>query len=101
MIQVRAEAAAALKAKGNSFFSSKNYQDAIVNYTRAILFKPDPIFFSNRAACYANMGKSEEVIADCNEALKLDSTYIKALNRRAQALEKKGNLGDSLYGERF
>jgi import receptor subunit TOM70 len=62
------------------------------------LFKPDPIFYSNRAACYANLGKSDDVIADCNEALKLDPTYIKALNRRAQALEKKGNLSDSLYG---
>ncbi|KAI9285944.1 hypothetical protein BC943DRAFT_276927 [Umbelopsis sp. AD052] len=93
----RAEAASALKAKGNSFFSSKKYQDAIDFYTQAILFKPDPIFYSNRAACYANLGKSDEVIADCNEALKLDSTYIKALNRRAQALEKKGNLSDSLY----
>lgn len=94
---VRAEAAAALKAKGNSFFSGKKYQDAIVNYTQAILFKPDPIFYSNRAACYANLGKVDEVIADCNEALKLDSTYIKALNRRAQAYEKKGKLSDSLY----
>ncbi|KAI8580286.1 hypothetical protein K450DRAFT_237744 [Umbelopsis ramanniana AG] len=93
----RAEAAGALKAKGNSFFSSKKYQEAIDFYTQAILFKPDPIFYSNRAACYANLGKSDEVIADCNEALKLDSTYIKALNRRAQALEKKGNLSDSLY----
>jgi import receptor subunit TOM70 len=89
-----------LKAKGNSFFSSKKYQDAIVNYTQAILFKPDPIFYSNRAACYANLGKVDEVIADCNEALKLDSTYIKALNRRAQALEKKGKLSDSLYGKK-
>jgi len=95
--EARAEAAASLKAKGNSFFSSKKYQDAIDNYTQAILFKPDPIFYSNRAACYANLGKSDEVIADCNEALKLDPTYIKALNRRAQASEKKGNLSDSLY----
>lgn len=87
-----------MKAKGNSFFSSKKYQEAINFYTQAILFKPDPIFYSNRAACYANLGKSDEVIADCNEALKLDATYIKALNRRAQALEKKGNLSDSLYG---
>jgi len=38
----------------------------------------------------------EEVIADCNEALKLNPNYIKALKRRAQAYEKTKNLEQAL-----
>ncbi|KAF7731599.1 TOM (translocase of outer membrane) complex component [Apophysomyces ossiformis] len=93
----RGDAAQALKTKGNSQFSSRKYAEAVELYTQAIRFKKDPIFFSNRAACFANLGQNERVIEDCNEALKLDPVYVKALNRRAQALEKKGQLSDSLY----
>ncbi|KAI9319969.1 hypothetical protein BX666DRAFT_1917762 [Dichotomocladium elegans] len=93
----RAEAAQALKAKGNSLFTSKNYEEAVRLYTQAIRFKPDAIFFANRAACFANLGKHDNVIEDCNEALKMDSVYVKALNRRALAYEKKGDLVNSLY----
>jgi import receptor subunit TOM70 len=62
------------------------------------LFKADPIFYSNRAACYANLGFNDRVIEDCNEALALDPIYVKALNRRAHALEKKVDLENALYG---
>ncbi|KAG0169063.1 TOM (translocase of outer membrane) complex component [Apophysomyces sp. BC1015] len=93
----RGDAAQTLKTKGNSQFSSRKYEEAVELYTQAIRFKKDPIFFSNRAACFANLGQNEHVIDDCNEALKLDPVYVKALNRRAQALEKKGQLSESLY----
>ncbi|KAI8991269.1 hypothetical protein BDF20DRAFT_904021 [Mycotypha africana] len=93
----RAEAAQSLKAKGNAKFSSKAYEEAAELYTLALKFKADPIFFANRAACYANLGFNDRVIEDCNEALRLDPVYVKALNRRAYALEKKGELEDALY----
>ncbi|KAI9434581.1 hypothetical protein H4582DRAFT_2080590 [Lactarius indigo] len=50
---------------------------------------PKPVFYSNRATCYVSMEPSqhEEVVADCDEVLKLDTRYIKALNRRATVLE--------------
>lgn len=53
------------------------------------------MFYCNRAACYTNQHKYREVIQDTNEALKLDSTYVKALNRRAVAAEKLGGDGGS------
>ncbi|ORZ00497.1 hypothetical protein BCR43DRAFT_452474 [Syncephalastrum racemosum] len=93
----RAEAAQALKAKGNSLFTSKKYEDAIRLYSQAILFKPDAIFYANRAACFANLGKQAEVIENCNAALKLDPVYVKAMNRRAGAHEKLNNFTDALY----
>ena len=80
-------------------FTGKNYEEAVRLYTQAIRFKADSIFFANRAACFANLGKQDNVIEDCNSALKLDPVYVKALNRRALAFEKKGELTNSLYGK--
>ena len=40
---------------------------------------------------YTNLGKHEEVVRDCTEALRLDPSYIKALNRRGSAREALGN----------
>ncbi|KAG0747734.1 hypothetical protein G6F57_004561 [Rhizopus arrhizus] len=93
----RNEAAQQLKAKGNAKFSEKSYEAAAELYTLALRYKADPIFYSNRAACYANLGQNERVVQDCNDALKLDPVYVKALNRRAHAFEKLDNLENALY----
>lgn len=42
------------------------------------------------------MNESRLVIDDCTEALKLDPTYVKALNRRAAANEQLGGT-DALF----
>lgn len=39
-----------------------------------------------------------KVVEDCDAALKLDSTYVKALNRRATALEALEKYKESLRG---
>ncbi|KAI0077999.1 ADP/ATP carrier receptor [Panus rudis PR-1116 ss-1] len=87
----RAKAAASLKAKGNAAYQRRDFQKAAELYTRAIAVSPtpEPVFYSNRAACYVNMSPAdyEKVIADCDQALALDKRYVKALNRRATALE--------------
>ncbi|TFK51523.1 ADP/ATP carrier receptor [Heliocybe sulcata] len=92
--------AASLKAKGNSAYQSRRFSAAADFYTRAIAVspKPEPVFYSNRAACYVNMSppKYEQVVEDCDAALKLDSLYVKALNRRAMALEALDRLEDAL-----
>lgn len=58
------------------------------------------MFYSNRAACYINLTppEYEKVVVDCDEALKLDSTYVKALNRRATALESLDRHEEALRG---
>ncbi|EGN97602.1 hypothetical protein SERLA73DRAFT_92775 [Serpula lacrymans var. lacrymans S7.3] len=96
----RAEAAASLKTKGNNLYKQRKFAEAVELYTRAIQVasKADPVFYSNRAACYVNMSppKHELVVHDCDEALKLDSNYVKALNRRAIALEGLERYEESL-----
>ncbi len=49
---------------------------------------------------YMNMtpAQHEFVVQDCTEAIKLDSKYVKALNRRALALENLGRYQEALIG---
>ncbi|KAH9475329.1 putative mitochondrial import receptor subunit tom70 [Psilocybe cubensis] len=98
--QERSSIATSLKARGNAAYQARNFNDAAEFYTRAIQISPtpEPVFYSNRAACYVNMSppKHELVVEDCDSALKLDPKYIKALNRRAMALEGLGRLEESL-----
>ncbi len=94
--QERKEYAAKLKAAGNTAYGSKDYNKAIELYGKAILCKPDPIFYSNRAACYNALGQWEKVIEDTTAAINLDNEYVKALNRRANAYEHLEKFSEAL-----
>ncbi|KAH0559521.1 hypothetical protein GP486_003968, partial [Trichoglossum hirsutum] len=94
--QERKDYAAKLKAAGNKAYGSKNYNEAIKLYGKAILCKPDPIFYSNRAACYNALAEWQKVVDDTTSALKLDPEYVKALNRRANAYERVEKYSEAL-----
>ncbi|KAJ3329974.1 serine/threonine-protein kinase KIN2 [Blyttiomyces sp. JEL0837] len=94
--EVRAELAKTAKTVGNRLFGEKKYEEAIQYYSKAIELQPDAIYFANRAACFANLSMHERVIEDCTAALELDSRYIKALYRRAQAYTSVNKLDESL-----
>ncbi|KAG0698788.1 mitochondrial outer membrane translocase receptor TOM70 [Suillus ampliporus] len=90
-VEERTKLAGTLKTRGNTLYQNRKFQQAVDMYTRAIQVatKPEPVYYSNRAACYMNMTppKYELVVQDCDEALRADANYVKALNRRANALE--------------
>ncbi|GAA5839095.1 hypothetical protein JCM3766R1_002256 [Sporobolomyces carnicolor] len=92
----RAKAALALKARGNKLYSSKQYEQAVKLYSKAIECEEQAVFYSNRAACYTNLNQLDKVVDDCSDALRLDPSYIKALNRRATAREQIGGV-ENLY----
>ncbi|KAL8940698.1 MAG: hypothetical protein Q9216_002685 [Gyalolechia sp. 2 TL-2023] len=94
--QDRLEYATKLKVAGNKAYGDKSYNDAIDLYGKAILCKPDPIFYSNRAACYNALGNWDKVVEDTTAALALDSEYVKALNRRANAYEHLEKFSEAL-----
>lgn len=94
--QERKDYAAKLKAAGNTAYGSKDYPKAIDLYGKAILCKPDPIFYSNRAACFNALGQWEKVIEDTTAAINLDNEYVKALNRRANAYEHLDKFSEAL-----
>ncbi|OJJ82481.1 putative mitochondrial outer membrane translocase receptor (TOM70) [Aspergillus glaucus CBS 516.65] len=85
-----------LKAAGNKAYGSKDYNRAIELYGKAIICKPDPVYYSNRAACYNVMSEWEKVVEDTSAALQMDSEYVKALNRRAIAYEHLEKYSEAL-----
>ncbi|CCC10807.1 hypothetical protein SMACR_07824 [Sordaria macrospora] len=88
--------AAKLKELGNKAYGSKDFNKAIELYSKAIICKPDPVYFSNRAACHNALAEWEQVVADTTAALKLDPHYVKALNRRANAYDQLSRYSDAL-----
>ncbi|KAF9893914.1 TOM (translocase of outer membrane) complex component [Aspergillus nanangensis] len=94
--ETRKSYAAKLKAAGNKAYGSKDYNSAIELYGKAIICKPDPVFYSNRAACYNVLSDWEKVVEDTTAALAMDSEYVKALNRRAIAYEHLEKFSEAL-----
>lgn len=98
----RAAAAKAFKARGNEAYNVKDFTLAAEYYTKAIEVTPEaePVFYSNRAACYMNVSPPDhlKVVEDCDHALKLDPRYVKAVNRRGNALENLHRYEESLRG---
>ena len=108
-----------MKKKGNDFYQKENFELAAEFYTRAINVSPteEPVYYSNRGACectgneasggvltvnegYTNMKppKFELIIEDCDKAISLNKDYVKAINRRANALEALDRLEEALRG---
>ncbi|KAJ8925967.1 hypothetical protein NQ315_009820 [Exocentrus adspersus] len=81
------------KEKGNKFVKNKQWDEAIKCYSKAIeYYSYDPVFYANRALCYLKKKNYEEAEKDCTLSLKLDSTYVKAYQRRAAAREALNKL---------
>jgi mitochondrial import receptor subunit TOM70 len=92
----REEYAAKLKAAGNKAYGDKAYNKAIDLYSKAILCKPDPVFYSNRAACHSALSEWDQVIEDTTAAITMDPEYVKAINRRATAYEHQKKYSEAL-----
>ncbi|KAK4191463.1 hypothetical protein QBC35DRAFT_537438, partial [Podospora australis] len=92
----RSEYAAKLKEAGNKAYGQKDLEKAIDLYSKAILCKSDPVFFSNRAACYNALNEWEKVVEDTTAAINIQPQYIKALNRRANAYDHLEKYSEAL-----
>ncbi|TYZ61166.1 hypothetical protein PybrP1_012382 [[Pythium] brassicae (nom. inval.)] len=98
------KSASRAKELGNEVFAQGKYLDAIDCYSTALKLCPDDadyaynraVYFSNRAACLIRLGRPEEAIDDCTQAIELSPTYVKALVRRAEAYEKLDRLDEAL-----
>lgn len=76
------------KEEGNEAYKHGKFQKAYDLYTQALSIDPlnkktNAKLYFNRALVLSRLTKTQEAIADCTDALKLDEGYIKALTRRA------------------
>lgn len=92
----RKQWAVKLKEVGNHAYGSKDFNKAIDLYSKAILCKPEAVYYSNRAACYNALADWEKVVEDTTAAINLDPEYVKAMNRRANAYDKLEKYSESL-----
>ncbi|KAJ4454422.1 putative Hsp70-Hsp90 organizing protein 2 [Paratrimastix pyriformis] len=80
--------AQALKQQGNEAFSKGEYDLALKCFTDAIALNPEGVhlFYSNRSATLASMGRFEEALADAKKTVELVPTFAKGFARMATAL---------------
>lgn len=90
------------KEQGNEYFKLKEYDQAIIQYSKAIV-KPNlsilmiqelndsnPAFYLNRAKCFKMKRDFQKQYNDSLLAIELDDTYIKAYMVHGEALVELG-----------
>ncbi|XP_005182802.1 small glutamine-rich tetratricopeptide repeat-containing protein beta [Musca domestica] len=81
----------AIKNEGNRLMKDGKYNEALLQYNRAITYDPkNPIFYCNRAAAYIRLGDNEKAITDCKSALVYNPNYGKAYGRLGIAYSNLG-----------
>ncbi|KAL0227872.1 hypothetical protein RCL1_004015 [Eukaryota sp. TZLM3-RCL] len=79
------ERSAELKLEANELYKENKVVEAIPKYNEAIKHNnEDHTLYSNRAACYIKLMEFDLALKDCNKAIELSPTFIRAYLRRAQ-----------------
>ena len=102
------------KQLGNEYFKSRELSQASDAYSKAIYeyealgkeeSQLDPMTLETVAACYANRAQCNLVLfpdnlnqikKDCDHAIELKPSYVKALFRRAKVLQALGNMMEAM-----
>ncbi|XP_062317913.1 protein unc-45 homolog A [Osmerus eperlanus] len=87
---------ASLKEEGNALFKAGDMQGALCCYSKALKLSDsqteNAVLHRNRSACYLKLEDYTKAEVDASKALNADPSDVKALFRRAQALQKLGRL---------
>ncbi|KAK4668820.1 uncharacterized protein QC764_710820 [Podospora pseudoanserina] len=80
-----------MKEEGNSEYKAGRWQSAFDLYTKALEVDPankgtNSKLYQNRALCRIKLKQYDEAIADCEKAVSLDPSYLKARKTKANAL---------------
>ncbi|XP_075230668.1 spag1 axonemal dynein assembly factor isoform X2 [Lycorma delicatula] len=84
------------KDRGNEYYKTCNYDDAIDYYTASIAIYPNPAAYNNRAASYLKQGKYDQALSDVNKCLELEPENAKGLYRRGLCLQHKNRFDEAL-----
>ncbi len=86
-----------MKKKGNELYADGEYEQAIACYSECARMNPkSAVAFANRGMAYLKLHRYEQAETDCTLALRLDASFIKALNRRVVARKNQGKLEAAL-----
>lgn len=87
------------RERGNLLYKEGKFEEAIAVYSEGLAsseaVEKASLFF-NRAMAHFAIGKFENSIMDCTEALNLNPSYSKALYRRILALEQVGKFSEAI-----
>ncbi|KAI1467269.1 uncharacterized protein F4812DRAFT_451550 [Daldinia caldariorum] len=80
-----------MKEEGNAEYKAGRWQAAFDKYSAALEIDPsnrgiNSKLYQNRALCQIKLKQFNEAIADCDKAIQLDPSYIKARKTKANAL---------------
>ncbi|KAK6287171.1 hypothetical protein POUND7_013350 [Theobroma cacao] len=85
------------RTRGNDFFNAGRFAEACLAYGEGLSYdSSNSILYCNRAVCWSKLGLWEKSVEDCNQALKIQPNYIKALLRRAASNGKLGRWADAV-----
>ena len=85
------------KEQGNNAFNLKDFDRAIICYTKGLELDPKhSILLSNRAAALIEKHKYDEAIEDSQKSIEINPNYLKAYHRKATALLELGKHQESL-----
>ena len=85
------------KLKANELVKDGKYEDAVKEYNKAIsLDNANPVYYSNRSAAWAQLGKFQNALNDANKCLEVsEGKFVKGYNRKGFALYKLGKVKDA------
>jgi protein O-mannosyl-transferase len=82
--------------RGNAYQRKGNFDQAIVDYSKAIEVNPSYAEgYYNRGLAYQNKGDINQAISDYNKAIEINPNYSDAYNNRGSAYQHQGNFAQA------
>ncbi|GMI99294.1 tetratricopetide-repeat thioredoxin-like 3, VHI-INTERACTING TPR CONTAINING PROTEIN [Hibiscus trionum] len=97
MVLNNVKTVARARTHGKELFNAGRYAEACSAYGEGLgCDSSNSVLYCNRAVCWSKLGLWEKSVEDCNQALKIQPNYIKALLRRAASNGKLGWWADAV-----
>ncbi|GMH05589.1 hypothetical protein Nepgr_007429 [Nepenthes gracilis] len=82
-----------LKRLGNEQYKRGNFTEALSLYDHAIIISPrNAAYRCNKAAALTGLGRLVEAVKECEEAVRLDPSYVRACQRLGSLLIRFGQV---------